>query len=105
MTTVAPRPFLACRICRVCLAVVSALGLGLSAGCFSLREPPCAFSCVQAPHLCPDQYVCQADGLCHRNGAVGVCTLIPPSDAGIEAAAVEGGDADAVDTADAASGN
>jgi hypothetical protein len=101
MTAVPPRLL---RACRVRLAVVLALGLGLGlAGCFSLREPPCAFSCVQPPHLCPDQYTCQADGLCHRNGAVGVCTSTPPGDAGVEAA--EGGDADAVDTADAAPGN
>lgn len=64
-----------------------------SFGCFSLKEPPCAFSCVQPPHRCPEQYSCGADGLCHRQGATGVCALkrpeggVPASDGG------DGGDA------------
>lgn len=61
------------------------LGLGLAAvvplACFSLKEPPCAFSCLTPPHRCPEQYTCQADGLCHREGAAGMCILTPPIDA------------------------
>ena len=85
MTIRSVRPLLAA-------TALLALGWGLPAGCFSLKEPPCAFSCVQPPHRCPEQYSCLADGLCHRQGvAASVCTLRAPGDAGSEASA---GDAD-----------
>jgi len=63
--------------------VLVGLGLGLAlgasgAGCFHPREPPCAFTCVSPGARCPTDYTCGADGLCHRDGAEGICTLNPP---------------------------
>jgi|GEM_PF-5389891 len=57
----------------------------MSGGCFSLKEPPCAFSCVQPPNRCPEGYACGTDGLCHRAAATGICYLTPPGDGGAEA--------------------
>ena len=59
----------------------------VSVGCFSLREPPCAFSCAEPPHACPAQYTCLDDGLCHRAGSVAACGLTPPGDAAVDAGA------------------
>ena len=74
---------------RLGLALVTALLAGIAAltSCFSLREPPCAFSCLAPPHRCPAQYTCESDGLCHRGGATGMCALTPPGDGGDDAAA------------------
>ena len=48
------------------------------AACFSPGKPPCAFTCISASRLCPDDYTCGADGLCHRDGAEDVCGLTAP---------------------------
>ena len=53
-------------------------GLTTLAACFSPGKPPCAFTCVSASHLCPDDYTCGADGLCHRAGAEDTCALTSP---------------------------
>ncbi|MES1205602.1 MAG: hypothetical protein ABUS79_06655 [Pseudomonadota bacterium] len=58
------------------LAVVSLLALPCS--CFSLKTPPCAFTCVQPPHACPEGYTCGDDGLCHRDGTDESCHLTAP---------------------------
>lgn len=80
---------------HLALPLGALLGLALAAvvplACFSLKEPPCAFSCLTPPHRCPEQYTCQADGLCHREGATGICTLASPLDAA--AGDAQGGDA------------
>ena len=47
-------------------------------GCFSPATPPCAFTCISAGNLCPDEYTCGADGLCHRDGAQDMCGLRSP---------------------------
>jgi hypothetical protein len=63
------------------------LGLGLlvlggttGLACFAPRQPACAFSCADEPHLCPSGYSCADDGFCHRDQGTGVCTLL--ADAG-----------------------
>ena len=85
---------------RFRLPLATLLGLALAAivplACFSLKEPPCAFSCVTPPHRCPEQYTCQADGLCHREGATGICGLTSPVDAAA-GDAQDGGDGSAAD--------
>jgi hypothetical protein len=64
---------------RLCLALVVAAAL--LPGCFDPRQPACAFSCA-ADGLCPVNYHCADDGLCHRDdGQGGVCTLPPQIDA------------------------
>lgn len=82
------RPGFIVRTVLICSVVFTA-----AVGCFDLKQPPCAFSCVDAPHRCPESYVCESDGLCHRPGATGVCLLTPPpKDAG---AGTPDGDTDA----------
>jgi hypothetical protein len=62
--------------------------------CFSLKEPPCAFSCLQPPNRCPENYTCEADGLCHHHGATESCFLTAPGDAGADVSAtLDAGDA------------
>jgi hypothetical protein len=68
------------------VAVVAGMGVGLS-GCFSPKEVPCAFTCLDPSHACPQDFTCGDDGLCHREGAVGECPLAPPGDAGTDAEA------------------
>ncbi len=65
------------------LSMLSILSLTAPFGCFSLKELPCAFSCADPQHLCPANYTCGDDQLCHRIGATAVCPLIPP-DAGAD---------------------
>ena len=72
--------------CRLALVGGTAL-----AGCFSPSTPPCAFTCLSAGHLCPEQYSCGADGLCHRDGAQDVCGLTAPYGAGGGTAGAAGG--------------
>jgi len=69
------------------LALMGGTALG---GCFSPSTPPCAFTCISAGHLCPDDYSCGADGLCHRDGAQDVCGLTAPYGAGGMAGAASG---------------
>jgi hypothetical protein len=61
---------------------VAALLAALVAGCFSPRQPPCAFSCATPPHSCPSQYACADDGFCHRDDDSGTCMF------GVDAGAV-----------------
>lgn len=66
-----------------------AVGAASSApGCFAPHEAPCAFSCVTVGARCPENFTCGGDGLCHRDGAEGVCLLTPP-DAGAETSAAD----------------
>ena len=53
--------------------------LGMPA-CFSVKEPTCAFTCLDPPHLCPASYTCGTDFLCHRAGTTGACALTPPGE-------------------------
>jgi hypothetical protein len=62
--------------------------------CFSLKQPPCAFSCAEPSHLCPANYTCGTDDLCHREGATVTCGLTSPVDAGPDAVDSADGTAD-----------
>jgi hypothetical protein len=66
-------------------------------GCYSPRQPPCAFSCA-ADGLCPGGYTCAADGVCHRDDDPGTCDIPSQIDAGDAGAPDDGG-------ADGASGD
>jgi hypothetical protein len=72
----------ALRAARV-VAVLAATAAPLwgPTGCFSPLQPPCAFSCVEQERRCPEHYTCGDDGICHREGATGICVLTPPADA------------------------
>jgi len=90
-------------------SLVVGLGLGLtlaagSGGCFHPREPTCAFTCVSPGARCPTDYTCGADGLCHRDGAEGICTLTPP-DGGAAGAAGAGGAVEGAGGSAGAAGN
>ena len=68
------------------LAWIFAVGFSLAtvAGCYSPPKPACAFSCLKAERLCPKDYECGDDGLCHRTDApaTATCSLDPAIDAG-----------------------
>ena len=65
------------------------------AGCFSARQPPCAFSCA-ADGVCPAGYSCGTDGVCHHDNDPGTCDI--PAQADAEAPTTDdGGTADAAD--------
>jgi hypothetical protein len=82
-----------------CLAFLT--GVVATPGCFAPREPPCAFTCVSAGARCPDGFTCGSDGLCHRDGAEGMCLLTPPeAGAGPDADADTNLDADAGSSTD-----
>ena len=67
---------------RAWLWRLAVLGVTMTAGsCFSPRTPACAFTCISAGNLCPDDYTCGPDGLCHRNGDDDRCGLISPNGA------------------------
>ena len=44
----------------------------LFAGCFNPDEPSCSFACGSAGE-CPNDYACQSDGYCHKNGDNTAC--------------------------------
>lgn len=75
------------RLPRLALLMILAGATTALGGCFSPKTPPCAFTCISAGSLCPDDYTCGADGLCHRDGAEGVCGLKPPYGGGEAGAA------------------
>jgi hypothetical protein len=60
------------------VALLAGLCGTLVGACFHPRDVPCAFSCVSPGARCPTDFTCGTDGLCHRDGADGVCTLTPP---------------------------
>jgi hypothetical protein len=62
-----------------------------AASCFSPKQPPCAFSCVD-DGACPTGYSCQADGLCHRDDGQGTCGI--PSQVDAQDAVTSDGGAD-----------
>jgi hypothetical protein len=66
------------------LALLLPLAAGVALGCFSPKEPECAFSCV-ADGLCPADHHCAEDGLCHRDDGHGTCSLPAQTDAGADA--------------------
>jgi hypothetical protein len=83
-----------------CRAWAAAILLASLVGCFSPKQPACAFSCVVAPNRCPESYACGADGLCHRAGADSACTLTPPPPVDASADAATPGDASTGDESD-----
>lgn len=63
------------------------------ASCFNPAQPGCAFSCA-GDHLCPTNYSCGSDLVCHRNDGQGVCTITSdaaPNDAALTDAAPSDG--------------
>ena len=82
---------------RVRLVVLAALALGGQVGaplaCFSLQQPPCAFTCVDPPHTCPENYTCGTDFLCHKKGSTVMCGLTPPDTGEMDAASNDADDA------------
>jgi hypothetical protein len=72
---------------RLILMAVGSVAFASAAplACFSLKQPPCAFTCVEPPHRCPASYTCGSDGLCHLEGATGICPFSPPDDGGRDA--------------------
>jgi len=78
---------------RSCVAALLLAAAAL-AGCFSARQPPCAFSCA-ADGVCPAGYSCGADGVCHHDNDPGACDIPAQIDAG--GAATDDGGADAAD--------
>ena len=64
-------------ILRLALLLAACAG---TTGCFSPRQPGCAFSCVDDV-VCPSGYSCAADGLCHRDDGQGTCGLPSQVDA------------------------
>ena len=76
-------------LCAALLFAAAAL-----AGCFSARQPPCAFSCA-ADGVCPAGYSCGTDGVCHHDNDMGSCDIQAQIDGG-NAGANDGG-ADAAD--------
>jgi hypothetical protein len=78
--------------------------LGLT-GCFSPKQPACAFSCAD-DGICPAGYSCQADRVCHRDDDPdGACVIPPQQIDGSDAPVADGGAADAGDASDAAPGD
>jgi hypothetical protein len=75
------------------LGLALALAAGAALGCFSPKKPECAFSCV-ADGVCPTDYHCREDGLCHRDDGQGTCTLAPQIDAGADRSDASSQDAD-----------
>jgi hypothetical protein len=65
---------------RARLLLGATVVVALVASCFSPRQPACAFSCA-GDGVCPPDYVCGSDNLCHRTDDAGVC-LLEPVDAG-----------------------
>jgi hypothetical protein len=73
------------------MGALLALGLALP-GCFSPRQPACAFSCA-ADGLCPAGYSCGGDGVCHRDDGQGTCEIPSQVDAARDADVPDGDDA------------
>jgi hypothetical protein len=73
------------------LRIALLLALASAAGCFSPRQPSCAFSCA-TDGLCPSGYSCQADGVCHRDDSQDTCDIPSQIDAG-DAGKGDAGDA------------
>jgi hypothetical protein len=63
------------------LRIALLLAVAATAGCYSPKQPPCAFSCAD-DGLCPSGYTCQADGVCHRDDSQGTCDIPSQIDAG-----------------------
>ena len=80
---------------RLALLLAACAG---TTGCFSPRQPACAFSCVE-DGVCPSGYSCAADGLCHRDDGQGTCDLPSQIDAAQDAVVSDDAGADAGDDA------
>jgi hypothetical protein len=65
------------------LRIALLLAAAVTAGCFSPRQPPCAFSCAD-DGLCPTGYSCHADGVCHRDDGPDTCDIASQTDAGAD---------------------
>lgn len=69
-------------------AMLVAAGLLLGPACFSPEEPDCSFRCADSvgnSNHCPENYTCQADGYCHRNGTSSTCSYGLPPDMSVPA--------------------
>ena len=74
-------------ILRLALLLAACAG---TTGCFSPRQPVCAFSCVD-DGVCPSGYSCAADGLCHTDAGQGTCDIAPQIDASQDAVSDDAG--------------
>lgn len=63
------------------LRLVALLAVAAAVGCYSPKQPACAFSCVD-DGVCPVGFTCQSDGICHRDDSQGTCTIPSQIDAG-----------------------
>jgi plastocyanin len=79
------------------LVVVATAALA-EAGCYDQPRPNCSFSC-QTSQLCPEDYVCAPDGLCHLMLAGGGMAECPDLlvDGAISDAPIDGGNDAMVD--------
>lgn len=75
-------------VLRFILLFAAAVAAG--AGCFSPKQPACAFSCAKDGD-CPAGYSCEADGICHRAGTQETCDLPSLNDAAQDAGADDAG--------------
>jgi len=65
------------------LRLVALVAVATAAGCYSPKQPACAFSCVD-DGVCPAGFTCQSDGVCHRDDSPGTCTIPSQIDAGAD---------------------
>lgn len=74
------------------------LGLSLGAAvlaltqCFSPTLPVCSYQCAPEAPLCPDDYECRGDGLCHLKGNQDVCPFDLSSPGDLRSTSSDGGD-------------
>jgi hypothetical protein len=74
--------------------------------CFNPAQPGCAFSCA-GDGVCPSDYSCGTDLICHRNDGQGTCSIqtdAATSDARADAKSDATSDAKTGATSDATSG-
>jgi hypothetical protein len=64
---------LACARRLALMLAVALLPLAL-ASCFNPAQPACGFSCA-GDGLCPTNYTCGSDLICHRNDGQGICAI------------------------------
>jgi len=64
----------------VCLGLTAAFAFGIS--CYEIPSPDCGFVCG-AGGLCPDNYTCATDNICHRDGTPAGTSCV--GDGGIDA--------------------
>ncbi len=59
---------------RALLFVFAAATSVFATSCFKVDKPACSYACSDEGE-CPDDYVCAADGYCHRSDYSGECNF------------------------------